>query len=164
MLKKKCGARSVQVVSNEVAPLPSCQLVSLKLPYIHTSLPPQRILLLQHMYNILYSNRHGLWKFQINLKCDENENADMGLFLLKIILLVDLRGTRVSLYVNIIAPSPSLDGRSYVHIEWPRQLLPPLTHYIALFLQFYIPLKCIEIPCLILHYTALNVIEIHYKD
>ena len=35
----KRAASSVALVSNEVGPLPSCQLVSLKLPYIHTSLP-----------------------------------------------------------------------------------------------------------------------------
>ena len=108
-------------MSNEVGPLPSCQLVSLKLPYIHTSLPlPFTI---STKYNICHirigKNHHPIggrliceWEYRWELSSHQVE---------------DLR-TGVSL-CEYNCPSPSPDGRSYVHIEWPRQLLP--SHCIA---------------------------------
>ena len=69
--------------------------------------------------------------------------------------------------MNIIAPSPSLDGRSYVHIEWPRQLLPPPTlhlyHYICIttFISIHC---CIELGLHKKHCNALDCINyIHHK-
>ena len=146
-------------MSNEVAPLPSCQLVSLKLPYIHTSLPlPFTI---STKYNICHigigKNHHPIggrliceWEYRWELSSHQVE---------------DLR-TGVSL-CEYNCPSPSLDGRSYVHIEWPRQLLP--SHCIASPLESYIItehciLKCFQTilyqqQCIILREPLLPILK-----